>query len=221
MIANANSFRRLAAGACLVLAPLCLLLGMVVDPYEPGDVMAYANNPGAAGISATLLHYAWVLWVPAVLGLVHLVRGRGVVLANLAGAAAVLGLINFSSMMVVDFIDITLFQNLPAEQAQKLIDDSAHPALIFGWQMPGMIGSFLGLTLVAVAYARSGRAGWWFPAGVLVGLLVWLFGANQGNALLGLAGPVILLVVFGVVGVSLIRMGDEDWSARGIRGIVG
>ena len=87
--------------------------------------------------------------------------------------------------------------------------------------MPGMIGSFLGLTLVAVAYARSGRAGWWFPAGVLVGLLVWLFGANQGNALLGLAGPVILLVVFGVVGVSLIRMGDEDWSARGIRGLVG
>ncbi|MFC0863290.1 hypothetical protein ACFHYQ_13400 [Sphaerimonospora cavernae] len=214
MIANANSFRRLAAGACLVLAPLCLLLGMVVDPYEHGDVMAYANNPGAAGVSATLLHYAWVLWVPAVLGLVHLVRGRGVVLANLAGAATVLGLINFSSMMVVDFIDISLYQNLPADQARKLIDESAHPALIFGWQLPGMIGAFLGLTLVAVAYARSSRAGWWFPAGVLAGLLVWLFGANQGNALLGLAGPVILLVVFGAVGVSLIRMSDADWSFR-------
>ncbi|WP_433223787.1 hypothetical protein [Microtetraspora malaysiensis] len=71
----------------------------------------------------------------------------------------------------------------------------------------------LGLILVAVAYARSGRAGWWFPAGVLVGMLVWLFGARSWNLVLGLVGPVALLLAFGAVGVSLIRMDDREWSS--------
>ncbi|MCC5580849.1 hypothetical protein IMZ11_35050 [Microtetraspora sp. AC03309] len=214
MITNADTFRRTAAGVSLILAPLCLLLGMAVDPTESGseDVLAYANNPAATGVSATLLHYAWVLWVPGVIGLVHLVRRKGVVLANLAGAVTVLGLINFSSLMISDFFDITMFQQLPVAQAEKIMQDAAQPAMIVAWQMPGMIGSFLGLVLVAVAYAWSGRVGWWFPAGVLAGILVWLFGASAWNLWLGLSGPVILLVVFGVVGVSLIRMDNRDWS---------
>ncbi|RGA00478.1 hypothetical protein DI270_034575 [Microbispora triticiradicis] len=215
MLTNANSFRRVAAGASLVLAPLCLLLGMAADPSEPGveDPLVYAHNPGAVGVSATLLHYAWILWVPGVIGLVHLVRRKGVVLAHIAGVMAVLGLINFSALMISDFFDIVAYQMLPADQAEKLMQDAAQPAMIAAWQMPGMIGSFLGLVLVAVAYARAGRAGWWFPAGVLAGIIVWLFGASAWNLVLGLGGPVILLVVFGVVGVSMIRMRDEEWAA--------
>lgn len=215
MLTNANSFRRVAAGASLVLAPLCLLLGMAADPSEPGveDPLVYAHNPGAVGVSATLLHYAWILWVPGVIGLVHLVRRKGVVLAHIAGVIAVLGLINFSALMISDFFDIVAYQMLPADQAEKLMQDAAQPAMIAAWQLPGMIGSFLGLVLVAVAYARAGRAGWWFPAGVLAGIVVWLFGASAWNLVLGLGGPVILLVVFGVVGVSMIRMRDEEWAA--------
>ncbi|MGI5273085.1 hypothetical protein ACQEUU_28320 [Nonomuraea sp. CA-218870] len=215
MLANPNTFRRVAAGVCLVLAPLCLLLGMAVDPTEStDDFMSYADSPMTAGVSSTLLHYAWVLWVPGVISLVHLVRRRGALLANLAGAAAVLGLINFSSLMIADFFDIVLYQTLPREQAERILMDAAQPAMIVGWQIPGMLGSFLGLILVAVAYARAGRAGWWFPAGVTAGIVVWLVGANQWNMLLGLAGPVILLIVYGTVGVSLIRMSDREWAGE-------
>ncbi|MFI6175968.1 hypothetical protein ACIA8R_10590 [Nonomuraea sp. NPDC051191] len=142
MFTDALLIRRFLAGASLVLAPVCLILGMIFDPSRPGveDPLVYARNPGAVGVSATLLHYAWVLFVPA---------------------------------------------------------------LIAAWQLPGMIGSFLGLVLVAVAYAR---AGWWFPAGVLLGIVVWLFGASAWNLVLGIGGPVILLAAFGAVGVSIIRM---------------
>ncbi|MEU7004738.1 hypothetical protein [Nonomuraea sp. NPDC046570] len=214
MVSNANSFRRVAAGASLILAPLCLLLGMITDPTEPGpvDPLAYAKNPAAVDVSATLLHYAWVLFVPGVIGLVHLVRRKGVVLANLVGAVTVIGLINFSSMMISDFFDIALYQALSVEQAHKLMEVAARPAFIFAWQLPGMIGSFLGLVLVAVAYVRAGRAGWWFPAGVLSGIIVWIVGAQDWNVLLGFGGPVILLVVFGIVGTSIIRMPDAEWS---------
>ncbi|RSN07643.1 hypothetical protein DMB42_23775 [Nonomuraea sp. WAC 01424] len=207
MFPNALSARRFAAGASLILAPLCLILGMITDPSEPGveDPLVYANNPGAVGVSATLLHYAWVLFVPGVLGMVHLVRAKGSALATVAGVLAVLGLTNFSSLMISDFFDIVLFDALPAAQAEKLMQDAAQPAMVVAWQLPGMIGSFLGLVLVAVAYARGGLAGWWFPAGVLVGIVVWLFGASSWNLVLGIGGPVVLLAVFGAVGVSIIR----------------
>ncbi|GIH97106.1 hypothetical protein ACFFMN_19855 [Planobispora siamensis] len=208
-----DAFRRWAAGVSLVLAPLCLLLGMIVDPLEAGgnDVLGYARNPAATGISATLLHYAWVLWIPGVIGLVHLVRERGVVLANVAGAATVIGLVNFSSLMIADFFDIVLYQRLPAEQATAILQDAAQPAMVAAWQIPGMAGSFVGLVLVAVAYARAGHAGWWFPAGTLAGIAIWLAGAGGGNAPLGYAGPVVLLAVFGVVGVAMVRMTAEEW----------
>ncbi|NJP30149.1 hypothetical protein FLW53_39370 [Microbispora sp. SCL1-1] len=60
MLNNAITFRRVAAGASLILAPLCLLLGMAADPSEPGveDPLVYAHNSAAVGGSATLLHYA-------------------------------------------------------------------------------------------------------------------------------------------------------------------
>ncbi|ACZ90278.1 hypothetical protein [Streptosporangium roseum] len=213
-LTNPDAFRRRAAGASLVLAPLCLLLGMIVDPLEAGgdDVLGYASNPAATGISATLLHYAWVLWVPGVIGLVHLVRRRGVVLAHLAGAVTVLGLINFSSLMIADFFDIVLYQRLPVDQATRILEDAAQPAMVVAWQIPGMIGSFLGLILVAVAYTRAGRAGWWFPVGVLAGMVVWLVGARSWNPVFGYAGPAILLAAFGAVGVAMIRMTDEEWN---------
>ncbi|MEV5556171.1 hypothetical protein AB0L44_21165 [Nonomuraea wenchangensis] len=214
MLTNASAFRRTAAGVSLLLAPLCLLLGMITDPSEPGvtDPLVYADNPAAVGVSATLLHYSWVLFVPGVIGLVHLVRRKGVVLANLAGAVTVIGLINFSSLMISDFFDIVLFQALPVEQAEKIMQDAAQPAMIAAWQLPGMIGSFLGLVLVAVAYAWGGRAGWWFPVAVLAGIVIWLVGASQWNLVLGLGGPVILLVAFGYAGVRMIRMTDAEWA---------
>ncbi|WP_405394428.1 hypothetical protein [Microbispora hainanensis] len=113
---------------------------------------------------------------PGVIGLVHFVKRKGVVLANVT----ILGPINFSVLMISDFFDIVAFGMLPVDQAEKLMQDAAQPAMVVAWQMPGMIGSFLGLVLVAVAYARRGRAGWRFPAGLLVGV-VGLFGASAWN----------------------------------------
>ncbi|GGS92717.1 hypothetical protein GCM10010156_58720 [Planobispora rosea] len=212
-LTSPDTFRRRAAGVSLVLAPLCLLLGMIVDPLTAGadETLGYAQNPVATGISATLLHYAWVLWVPGVIGLVHLVRGKGVVLANVAGAVTVLGLINFSSLMIADFFDIVLYRRLPEEQATTILQEAAQPAMVIAWQVPGMIGSLSGLIAVAVAYARAGHAGWWFPAGVPVGMVVWIAGTRAGIPLLAYTGPAILLLVFGIVGTAMIRMTDEQW----------
>jgi hypothetical protein len=212
---NTNTFRRRAAGVSLLLAPVSLLLGMIIDPTPKGgqtEGLAYAAHPGAMGLAATLLHYCWVLLVPGVIALLHLVRERGRVLGDIAAVVAVLGLIDMSALTLVDFFESAAYRALPVDQAQALIDASATPALIFGWQLPGMIGTLLGLILTGLAVARAKVAGWWFPAGIVLGFVVFVVGAQSGTLLLGLAGPVILVVTFGSMGLALIRMSDAEWS---------
>ncbi len=219
MITNPASFRRRAAGASLILAPLCLLLGMAIDPVPSGITEtgpSYALHPTAVGISASLLHYCWVLLVPGVIGLIHLVRGRGVVLAHIGGVLGVLGLIDFSSLTLVDFFESSAYQRLPAAQAAAIIDGAAQPAMIAGWQLPGMIGTLFGLILITISVVRAGRAGWWLPAGTVLGLVVFVIGGTTWTLLLGLAGPAILLVTLGAMGVSLMRMSDREWSAGAV-----
>jgi hypothetical protein len=214
MTSNTNSFPRLAAGVSLLLAPVALLLAMIIDPPSQGGVhgegLAYATNPVAASISATLLHYCWVLFVPGVLGMLQLVRGRGVVLANVASVPAVLGLINMSALMLVDFFEIGAYQQLPPDQAAAVLDKSYLPAVIFGWQLPAMIGSLLGLVLAGVAVARAGKAGWWLPGGTVAGLALFVVGAQSGMLMLGVAGPVVLVITFGAMGLILLRTNDEE-----------
>ncbi|MBO3745849.1 hypothetical protein J5X84_07185 [Streptosporangiaceae bacterium NEAU-GS5] len=210
---NANKSRRIMAGISLMLAPVALLLGMIIDPTPQGgqtEGLAYAAHPEAVGVSATLLHYCWVLLVPGVIGLLHLVRERGRVLANIAGTIAVIGMINLSALMLVDFFESAAYRALPADQAQALIDAAGTPAVVFGWQLPGMFGSLFGLVLVGLAVARARVAGWWFPIGIVLGLALFVFGAQSGTLLLGLAGPVILVITFGAMGLAMIRMNDDE-----------
>ncbi|RVX39253.1 hypothetical protein EDD27_1601 [Nonomuraea polychroma] len=50
---------------------------------------------------------------------------------------------------------------------------------------------------------------------MLVGIVVWIVGAQDWNFVLALGGPVILLVVLGAVCVSITRMSDVEWSPAG------
>ncbi|WP_248960125.1 hypothetical protein [Sphaerisporangium perillae] len=217
MMTDANSFRRRAAGVALILAPALLLLSMIIDPTgESGQAegLAYAAHPGAMSVAATLLHYCWVLLVPGVLGMLHLVRRRGVVLAHVAGVLSVLGLVNLSGLMLVDFFESAAYLRLPPEQAAALIDAAGMPAVIAGWQLPGMAGSLLGLVLAAFAVVRAGKAGWWLPAGTITGLAGFVAGAQSANLIPALAGPAVLVATFGAMGLSLIRMSDEEWASH-------
>jgi hypothetical protein len=96
-LSNAHHFRKLVAGACMVLGPLALLLAMVFESKigvsEDAYVIGRVGDPDTGQIEQVLLVAGLVLMVPAVLGLMHMLRERGVEFGHLGGAVALLGLL--------------------------------------------------------------------------------------------------------------------------------
>jgi hypothetical protein len=177
---------RRAGQVCLVAAPLSFAVGMALVP--PGAVV---DHPRLTQASAFFLHLAWVLFVPAVL----LLAQRGRRLTRIAAGVAVLGLLNFSGLMVGDYFDLAGRLELEAATVERINENmSGYPTFTFGWLLPGMLLTFLGLLLVVIAAAVEKVLRWWVPALVGAGLTAFL-AVTAGP--LGVLGPVLMIAGFG------------------------
>jgi hypothetical protein len=201
-------FRRMAAGLCLIAAPIVYVAGVVADPELRG-LGTYGEHPGWVSLSASLLHWSWVLLVPGIVGMVHLIRHRGVVFGHLAGGLALLGVVNFSGLMLGDFFYSQLEANLGTEEGNRIGDASFDMAgATWGFQIPGFLG-LLGLLLLGLALAHAGKAPWWASSAMVIGALaapVFPIGTVVGG-LLFLAGS-------GAIGLRMLRMSDDEWAGE-------
>lgn len=217
VLADPRTFRRSAAGLCLIIAPLVYVAGIVVDPalrQGRGDdtVGVYGQYPEQVSVSASMLHWSWVLLLPGIIGMIHLIRQRGVVFGHIAGGLAFLGIVNFSGLMLGDFFYSRLERALPAAEGAMLADQAfADPGARFAFQIPGFIG-LVGLFLLGLALAYARRGPWWAPFAMLAGILtgpIFPYGTIAGGALY-LAGA-------GVIGLRMLRMSDDEWSGEPVQ----
>src|SRR3954453_4054661 len=85
-ISDAHHFRKMVAGFCMLFAPLCMLVGFLVDPDAE-----YA-----------FLFAGAVLMVPAALGLMHMLREREVALGHVGGGLSLVGLMGMAALIGMD-----------------------------------------------------------------------------------------------------------------------
>jgi hypothetical protein len=89
MLNDQVTFRRIAAGTLLIVAPLLQAVAVVVDPGTWGDdreAVSFGDNPALAQAQSALYHWSWMLMAVAVLGLVHLTRRKATRLGHVVGA---------------------------------------------------------------------------------------------------------------------------------------
>jgi hypothetical protein len=206
-------FRRLTAGMCLIAAPVTYVAGIVADPAlrlgsNADAAGAYGRHLEQVSLSAAILHWSWVLLVPGVIGMIHLVRRRAVLLGHIAGTIALLGVVNFSALMLGDFFYARLERELSPATGAALGDRAlADPGAVFGFQIPGFAG-LAGLFVLGLVLAYGRRAPWWAPFAMLAGIVaapVFWIGTVAGG-LLYLAGS-------GAIGLRMIRMTDTEWAS--------
>ncbi len=108
------NFRRTLAGICLIIQPFINLISVAISPQQSTDTSEQLAMIGAYPtrfLIANLLDLLWLLLlIPAVLGLLHLLRsggallghiGCGFVLAGAVGAAAYRG-VNLGQLQVAE-----------------------------------------------------------------------------------------------------------------------
>ncbi|GAA0798202.1 hypothetical protein [Spirilliplanes yamanashiensis] len=201
-------WRRAAAG-CLVAAPILLAVATGVDPALGDDqgYGVYRAHPTAVQWHSLLLHWAWVLFVPGLLGLLAGVRRRGAALARVAWVAVVVGLTTFSALMAFDFFLLALEQTLPDAQVEAV--DTRFQGLtwtVAGWQWPGLLGWGLALLLAPLAAARAGVIRWWAAATALAGTALYFVFAISPVPLC-LIGPAVMAVGYTAAARQLVRGG--------------
>lgn len=191
-----SNTQRKAAIAVLIAGPLVTLAGMLTTPWEKDTTTvsyhdALAAHPGQSIVAAILLHFGYLLLLPAALALYVLARQAAPKLATAGGILALIGLSTLPGLLVTDFYDLAMAQALPHEQSAA-IADSLSAAGMVAIAVPSIAGTVFGLTLLGAAAWRAGYARGWAPAAILVG---WLFPLASGTGLVPAAAGATLLAL--------------------------
>lgn len=217
-INDADNFRRTVAGLCLIAAPLVVLIGGLVPQWEANDTLAaylqtLGENPVRAQVSAVLLYFGFLLFVPGIFGMIHLVKDRGVVLAHIAGVLAVWGWVTLPGLLVTDFISLSLVESLDLRQAVAVSERSmSYPGAIF-FGVPVMLGT-LGTVLLVFTLWRARFAPLWVPVVVFVGSALEFYPPPSvlPSGISFAISNVLWLAALGYVGLKILGMSDEEWK---------
>jgi hypothetical protein len=205
-----GAFRRRVGQISMYAAPLAFLAGMATVPDSSGDPAESLAAPTQTQVSAFFLHLTWVLFVPAVL----YAASRAGRFTRVAAGLAVLGLINFSALMLGDSADLAARQVLDAATADRVFETfESLPLFAFGWALPGMVLGLLGLLAVTIGAAKDGLTRWWVAAIVVAGF--------AGFFVLGLGwtrviGPALVVAGFALMERDLRRKVVGAGASRGV-----
>ena len=204
----------MACGLCLLVAPALLLVASIVNPSSgSGDddrkyLESLADDPDAAQLSTALFIVGFTLMVVGIVGVVHVIRQRGATLANIGGALAIVGSILFVALQTTTLADLNSVEHVGIDTAEKLnedIDDYWAAYVVF---VPALLGTAIGYILLGAAVIRSKVAH--IAAGVLIIVGLVLIPVTDGFFVAFAA----LLAGFGLVGLKILGMTDEQWDGR-------
>jgi hypothetical protein len=211
---TSRRLRRITAGAALILFPAVLIPQAVVDPAEggTGDVMYRAATEASTALttSAVLLIVSGVLMAPAAAGVLHQARDRGASLANVGAVFAVLGGFGHFGIAMYYLVSLSLAGGDKAEMIgfiDRLNESAALGAIAF----PLIMCFGLGVAILPWAAWRAGAVGWWAPA-VATAAVVVAQGLPFSNDLTTLTTIGAITLVFGHLGLRVLRMTDVEWD---------
>ena len=216
-LSDAHHFRKMIAGFCMVTAPLLFLVAMVIHPETGTDeasmVAAAAGSPDEWYIAHLLVLVSIVLAVPAVLGLMHMLREREVAFGHLGGGLGILGLIAFAGLVTVE--GLVGWQMAVAGDRGEMVALLERLYDTTGVVVPLYVMSFaftLGALCLAAGLYRARAVQSWMAAFVAVGAVAGAIGGAAAIEWLAIVGAAFLFVGLGSIGRMVLTESDEDWE---------
>ncbi len=215
-LSDAHHSRKMLAGACMVVAPFVLLAAMVIHPASDMDeatqVATIADNLDAWYVAHLLAFVSIVLVVPAVLGLMHMLRERQVALGHVGGGLALLGLLAFTGLVAMELV---LWQMAGAGNTAETVALLERLNETAGIVIPFVLLSFgfsLGMATLAVGLYRARAVQSWMAVFVAVGAILFGFAVATAMNWLAIVAAAFLLVGLGAIGRMVLRETDEAWE---------
>jgi hypothetical protein len=227
---DSQHLRKMVAGACMLLAPLLFLIAFVVSPEletEAGKQLGVAADDVDRFYVANLVALiGLMLVVPAILGVMHMIRERRPAYSGLGGTLALIGVF---AAMVGQGVALVMW-----EMARNGGDSAANTAVIHGvindagTVLPiyvlGYVG-VIGVVVLAAGLYMARVVDWWMALFFAAGIVCINVAFPAGLLALAIVGSALALVGLGSMGLMVLRESDADWEHtpdyRGMRPAAG
>ncbi|MBS1869409.1 MAG: hypothetical protein JSS99_07065 [Actinobacteria bacterium] len=214
---TAQRTRRWIAGVGMLLAPLLLLISAVVQPSlksgELNQLVVISGNLDSWYTSQVFALAALVLAVPAVLGLMHMLRERQWITGTVGGALALLGVVVSAGTVALSLVQWEMMRfGVPIPVAAAVIHDLKNTA---GIEIPFIILPFafaLGMAVLAVGLAASRAANPIVATLIGLGAIGIPVAYAISSVTLLIVAAAVLLVGLGTTGLFVLRETDEQWE---------
>lgn len=211
---------RIGTGLCLLSAGVTNGLGQYVGGLLMPDLDDFsaqiawgAEHPAAQAAEQTTLLVSMLVLPLGLLGLANLTRWAAPRLTAIALALVLWGMWGFHNIVALGYAAGTVGPDVIGVDAAVALNEGYldHLGTILTALVPHLVGSFLGLALLALAGLRT-RGLPRVPLLILLAFLVWDF-------LLPSAGPaephLLLAVALGWLGVHVLRLPHAEWLKPG------
>ena len=223
-LSDSNHFRRLVAGFCLIAAPTVLLVGAALHPLieqgGAGHLDVVRENPDRYFAAHAILLAGLILFLPAVLGLMHLLRQRAPALGHLGGGLAMIGLFGVTAIVAVDGIAVSQMGQPGAsvEEMAALIDRIKASVGLRVIAVVAGISLLSGVLMLAYGTWRAEAAEPWTAGVMAVAAIVFFLGQVTDNSAIFAVAFATYLVALGPLGWKTFARSDDEWAnGRGMR----
>ncbi|MDX6643311.1 MAG: hypothetical protein QOD76_1273 [Solirubrobacteraceae bacterium] len=214
----------------MLVAPLVLLGASVVAPSmsstKEGPILqAIAAHPDRFFISTVMLIVGVILLVPAVLGLMHMLRERRVAIGHIGGGLTMIGVLTFMLFGGVSLVEWQMIRG-GADRGQmvSLLHRFDHTA---GTQvfMYLSLAFTIGLIVLAAGLWAAREVAWSVSAALAIGAVVLQVAIISNTSWLFIVAAAILFAGFATIGWMTLMESDEAWEhppqVTGLRPMLG
>lgn len=213
----AHRTHRWIAGVGMVLTPLLLLVSAIVQPDlksgELNQLVVISGNLDAWYTSQAIALAALAVSVPAILGLMHMLRERRWAMGAVGGGLALLGVVFATGTVALSLVQWQLMRfGVPIPSAAAIIHDLKTTA---GMQIPFLILPFafaLGMAVLALGLAVSRAANPLMATCIGLGAIGVLVGYGIASVTLVIIAAAVLLVGLATTGLLVLRETDAEWE---------
>jgi hypothetical protein len=212
-----TTLRRRATGAAFLGAAGITMAGILATPFENSSsetayLKSLVDHPKQAMIAAVLLHFGYLLFVPAAFAMARLARRGARKLSAIGITLAVLGS-GLSGLLVTDLYDLSIGRHAGTVGGAPISNMEHVPLASLGFITMGLltsVGMIIGLVLLAASMWRARLAPVW-PAIAILGGFIAAFGAH--DLLRTALGFGAMCVAIAFLGITVLRLGNERFAA--------
>lgn len=217
-LSDPRGLRKTVAGVCMIASPAILVVAQIIHPREFSDEAKWlaeiSSNTGRQYWAHLLGLLALALAIPAILGVMHMLKSRRPALGHVGAGLALFGVVSLAAVVGTEFV---VWQAATAPATDTAAMTSLIGRII---DSPGMILLYLltltfplGLLVLGIGLYFARAAATWEAVLVALPFTVGIVSEiAYGPRIIPIVTSILFLIGTGSIGRRVLAESDEEWE---------